>query len=95
MFTNSILSSLERGAEDCLPAVLRLRIKTIVALMPRMNHDQRDHADALILKLNRLLEEQYAPVVPNVSCYSIIRKERSSEHELRPLTLVEWAQIAA
>lgn len=95
MFTNSILSSLERSAEDCLPATLRARIKAIVALMPRMNHDQNEHAHALILKLNRILEEQYAVVAPDISSHSTILRVQTSTHDIRPLTLVEQVRIAA
>lgn len=95
MFINSILLSLERGAEGCLPETLRSRIRTIASLMPRMSPDQYEHAHSLILKLNRILEEQYGLVAPNVSSHSTIVRIPHSAHDFHPLTLVERVQTAA
>ena len=54
----AILNAIEAHAERAIVPELRLMKKEVLQLRPSLSAEDRDHADALLLKLDRLLSDQ-------------------------------------
>jgi len=53
-----ILNTIETYAEHALAQELRLIKDEVLELRPYLSRDEQDHADALLLKLDRLMSDQ-------------------------------------
>ena len=53
-----ILNAIEARAQRAIVQELRLMKKEVLQLRPSLSPEDRDHADALLLKLDRLLSDQ-------------------------------------
>ncbi len=53
-----ILNAIEARAERAIVQELRLMKKEVLQLRPSLSAEDRDHADALLLKLGRLESDQ-------------------------------------
>ena len=53
-----ILNTIETYAEHALVQELRLIKDEVLELRPFLSPDEQDHADALLLKLDRLMSDQ-------------------------------------
>ena len=52
------LRTIELNAERAIVQELRIMIRDVLALRPHLGHEDRDHADVLLLKLDRLARDQ-------------------------------------
>ena len=57
-----ILNAIEARAERAIVQELRLMKKEVLQLRPSLSAEDRDHADALLLKLGRLESDQIVVV---------------------------------
>ena len=53
------LRTIEMNAERAIVQELRIMIRDVLALRPHLGHEDRDHADVLLLKLDRLARDQW------------------------------------
>ena len=53
-----ILNAIEARAQRAIVHELRLMKKEVLQLRPSLSPDDQEHADALLLKLDRLLSDQ-------------------------------------
>ena len=53
-----ILNAIEARAQRAIVQELRLMKKEVLQLRPSLSPEDQDHADALLLKLDRLLSDQ-------------------------------------
>ena len=60
------LRTIEMNAERTIVQELRIMIRDVLDLRPSLEHQDRDHADDLLLKLDRLAREQWVDSVRGV-----------------------------
>ena len=53
------LRTIEMNAERAIVQELRIMIRDVLALRLHLGHEDRDHADGLLLKLDRLARHQW------------------------------------
>ena len=61
------LRAIEMNAERAIVQELRIMIRDVLVLRPSLGHQDRDHADVLLLKLDRLARDQWIDSVPGAS----------------------------
>ena len=54
----AILNAIEAHADSAIVQELRIIKKEVLQLRPSLNPDDQEHAEALLLKLDRLLSDQ-------------------------------------
>ena len=57
------LRTIEMNAERAIVQELRIMIRDVLDLRSQLTHEDRDHADALLLKLDRLVRDQRVETV--------------------------------
>ena len=55
------LHAIERRAECAIVQELRILLDEVLALRPALNMDERAYADGLLMKLDRLIQDQMLP----------------------------------
>ena len=63
IFTAEELSTIERDADRASVQLLRLQVTQVTQALPSLEPDVADYASALLLKLERLINEQCVPMV--------------------------------
>ena len=60
------LHAIERRAEHAIVQELRILLDEVLALRPTLNIDDHAYADGLLMKLDRLIQEQMLATEPGV-----------------------------
>ena len=65
------LRTIEMNAERAIVQELRIMIRDVLDLRPSLGLEDRNHADVLLLKLDRLTRDQWVDSVPSAAAAAL------------------------
>ena len=71
------LRTIEMNAERAIVQELRIMIRDVLDLRPSLGLEDRNHADVLLLKLDRLARDQWVDSVPGAAAAAALATHRA------------------